>query len=254
MKILNILIIILPLMGNPIFQDSLEKEIVLPRNAPINQYNQTKPSHELWDKLLKEHVSNSGHVDYKGFLSNKKALKDYINYLSDNLPQTSWTKQEKLAFWINAYNAMTIDLILQHYPVKSIKDIKDPWKQKLWKLGDKRYNLDEIEHQILRKMEEPRIHFAIVCASYSCPKLQNEAFTDSTLDAQLTKASKEFLSDPERNSISENHLELSKVFQWFANDFKQTGSLIDFLNQYSEISISEKAKIKYKDYNWALNE
>ena len=103
-------------------------------------------------------------------------------------------------------------------------------------------------------MDETRIHFAIVCASYSCPKLLNEAFKADTIEAQLTNATRQFLSDSERNTISENSLELSKIFQWFSKDFKQNGSLIDFINQYSGIKISENAKIKYKDYNWDLNE
>ena len=211
--------------------------------------------HQLWDELLKEYVSEEGLVNYRGLKKEHSKLLEYINILKlSEVPNKNTSREYSLSYWINAYNALTIDLILRHYPIKSIKDIKSPWKQKLWKLADKWYNLDEIEHQILRKMEEPRIHFAIVCASYSCPKLQNEAFTASALENQLNKAAKNFLNDPARNSISENNLELSKIFQWFANDFKQTGSLIDFLNLYSEISISEKARIKYKDYNWMLNE
>jgi hypothetical protein len=149
---------------------------------------------------------------------------------------------------------MTINLVLRHYPLKSIKDIKNPWGQRIWRIGDKLYNLEDIEHQILRKMDEPRIHFAIVCASISCPKLQNEAFQASKIDTQLTKATKEFLADTNRNNISKYSLELSKIFQWFSKDFKQNGSLIDFLNQYADIEISDKAKIKFKDYNWNLNE
>ena len=148
---------------------------------------------------------------------------------------------------------MTIDLILRHYPVKSIKDIKDPWQQRYWKLGEKWYNLEDIEHQIL-KMDEPRIHFAIVCASISCPKLLNEAYTAENLEQQLTNVMKDFLSDTKRNFISKDKLELSKIFQWFTKDFKQNGSLIEFLNLYSNIEISAKAKTNYKDYNWDLNE
>lgn len=214
----------------------------------------TNFSHSTFNNLLQKHVSVHGNVNYKGFKSDWKSLNNYIKELDKNLPNNDTPKQEKLAYWINAYNAMTIDLILRNYPVKSIKDIKDPWKQRFWKLGEKWYNLDEIEHQILRKMDEPRIHFAIVCSSYSCPKLQNEAFTASNLEEQLTNVTKDFLSDSERNYLSENQLELSKIFQWFAKDFKQSGSLIDFLNQYSEVTISEGAKIRYKDYNWDLND
>jgi len=169
-------------------------------------------------------------------------------------PVTNWSKEDKLAYWINAYNAMTIDLIIRHYPTNSIKEIDKPWQQRYWKLGDKWYNLDEIEHQIIRKMGEPRIHFALVCAAKSCPKLYNKAFTAKTLDSDLSKLTKEFLTDNSKNNISQNTIKLSKIFKWFAKDFKQDGSLIDFLNQYVDITISSKAKKSFKDYNWDLND
>jgi len=211
-------------------------------------------NHDNWDILLQHYVSNHGNVNYKAFKNNRKALLNYITLLSENTPNENWTKADELAYWINAYNAMTIDLILRHYPVKSIKDIEKPWQQRFWKLGEKWYNLDEIEHQILRKMNEPRIHFAIVCASYSCPKLQNRAFVASNIEEQLTMATKTFLSDSSRNIILENQLQLSKIFQWFAKDFKQEGALIDFINQYSKIQVSKNAKKSFLDYNWDLNE
>ncbi len=211
-------------------------------------------NHDSWDDVLAKYVSKDGNVDYSGLKKSRGVLLKYIELLANNTPNDDWTKEDKLAYWINAYNALTIDLILRNYPIKSIKDIKDPWKQRHWKLGEKWYNLDEIEHDVLRKMNEPRIHFAIVCASYSCPKLQNKAFTASNLEVQLTNAAKEFLSDPERNIILKDELELSKIFQWFAKDFKQNGSLIDFLIRYSEVEISKNAKKRFKDYSWDLNE
>ena len=116
------------------------------------------------------------------------------------------------------------------------------------------YSLGEIEHDILRKMKEPRIHFAIVCASYSCPKLLNEAYNTDNIEQQLSNASKDFLSDQKRNYITKDTLKISKIFDWFSRDFKQNGSLIDFLNLYASVEISQKAKISYQDYNWALNE
>ena len=220
----------------------------------IDDYAPEAFNHNSWNSLLKKHVTISGNVNYKDFKSNRTELAKYITRLGENTPNDTWNKQDKLAYWINAYNAMTIDLILRNYPIKSIKDIKDPWDQRLWKLSDKWYNLNEIEHQILRKMNEPRIHFAIVCASFSCPKLQNEAYIASNLEEQLTNATKEFLIDSKRNEISENSIKLSKIFQWFAKDFKQDGGLTDFLNKYSAITISAKAKKSFKNYDWALNE
>lgn len=210
--------------------------------------------HSQWNNLLKEFVSNDGHVDYKGLKSKQKELDAYISYLSNNTPNAEWSKKETLAYWINAYNALTIDLILKHYPVKSIKDIKNPWKQQLWTLGGEAYDLDHIEHSILRKLNEPRIHFAIVCASYSCPKLANTAYTATNLEDQLTEAAKCFLEDTTRNQISASEIKLSKIFKWFASDFKHNGSLIDFLNKYSKVTIDADAKKSYLDYNWSLND
>lgn len=236
-----------------------EKKIVMEDTTEFNQILTKRfiSIHELWNELLEKHVSDDGIVNYKSFKTEHKKLLDYIyvlnlGYKYDNLK--SLNKEEKLSYWINAYNALTIDLILRHYPLNSIKDINNPWDQRLWKFGEKWLNLNDIEHEILRKMNEPRIHFAIVCASVSCPKLQNEAFEASKLETQLTQTTKAFLADSKRNNITENDLELSKIFQWFVKDFKQNGSLIDFLNKYSDVKISSKAKITYKDYNWNLNE
>jgi len=239
-----------------VVNDSIAKNEIIKEEEPLIEYDTTFETfnHSSWNNLLREHVSNSGNVNYLTFKNNRKTLLNYIDSLGENMPTKIWSKEDKLAYWINAYNAMTIDLILRHYPIKSIKDIDKPWEQRYWKLDEKWYNLNEIEHKILRKMDESRIHFAIVCASVSCPKLLNEAYTASNLDEQLTKVTKGFLSDSERNSITENNLKLSKIFQWFAKDFKQNGSLIDFLNQYSDVQISAKAKKSFKSYNWDLNE
>ena len=236
----------------PVTKEVVEVEETRPES--IVEKPQEVFDHSAWNNLLQKYVSNEGKVNYKGFKTDYATLKKYIKSLSENTPTENWTKVEKLAYWINAYNALTVDLILRNYPVKSIKDIDKPWEQRLWKLGKKWYNLEDIEHQILRKMHEPRIHFAIVCASYSCPRLQNEAFTASKLEAQLTNATKGFLADSKRNNISANSIKISKIFSWFAKDFKQNGSLIDFLNKYSEITISQNARKSYKDYNWNLNE
>ena len=210
--------------------------------------------HKLWSELLSKHVSESGEVNYKSFKKDSVKLKDYISYLSKNTPSNGATKNEKLAYWINLYNALTVDLIVRNYPIKSIKDIKNPWKQRLWETANLSYNLDEIEHDILRKMNEPRIHFAIVCASISCPKLQNKAFKAKTLDTQLTKATKTFLANNTKNEITKNQLKLSKIFKWFSKDFETKGTVIDFINLYTSTTISKDAKINYKDYNWNLNE
>jgi uncharacterized protein DUF547 len=210
--------------------------------------------HSKWNEILQSCVNNDGKVDYKGFKADAKNLETYLNALSENMPKDSWTKAEKLAYWINAYNAFTIKLIIDNYPLKSIKDIEKPWSKKFISIGGKLISLNHIEHEILRKMDEPRIHFAIVCASVSCPKLQNTAFESSKIEEQLNSVTKGFLADPTKNNISKNSIQISKIFKWFPSDFKQEGSIIDFLNKYSEITISQNASKRYKDYDWNLNE
>lgn len=219
-------------------------------------------THEAWNKLLKKHVNNKGFVNYKGFIKDSNALNSYLLMLSNNTPAASWTKEEKLAFWINAYNAFTVKLITDYYPIKSIKDIgskiqipfvNTPWQKKFIPMGDKKIKLDDIENNILRKdFEEPRIHFAIVCASISCPKLRNEAYEAGKIEAQLVDQTKGFLSDPVRNKPAEN--KLSPIFKWFGGDFEKNGmKKIDFINKYSSAKVDE-GKIEYLGYDWGLND
>ena len=220
----------------------------------ISILNAQDIDHSLWTKILQEHVSDNGNVNYKSIKTNKIELDHYLHQLSENSPKDSWSKNELLAYWINAYNAFTIKLIIDNYPTNSIKDIKSPWDKKFIKINNKLVSLNYIEHDVLRKMNEPRIHFAIVCASFSCPKLQNKAYESSILEEQLMIATKSFLTDTSKNKISKNEVQISKIFKWFDKDFKQNGTLINFLNSYSEETISKNAKISYKNYNWDLNE
>lgn len=209
----------------------------------------------IWDNLLQKHVDKQGNVNYKGFLKDRTQLKKYLNQLSDNPPQTSWSRNETLAYYINVYNAFTVELILENYPVKSIKDIRRPWGRKFFKLGDTRYSLNNIEHDILRKMDEPRIHFAINCASVSCPKLYNKAFTASKLEEQLDTLTRYFINSSE-NKISENELQLSNIFKWYEKDYLIDGiqSLAQYVIQYTDVKINPNAKVSFLDYNWDLNE
>lgn len=207
-----------------------------------------------YNKLLQKHVNNHGEVNYQAIKTDPQLLLASLEGFTKTQANKSWSQEERLAYWINAYNAFTIKLIIDHYPIKSIKDIKNPWDQEFIPIGKQLMSLNQIEHDILRKMKEPRIHFAIVCASKSCPKLLNEAYTPSKLDLQLTLATEEFLSDETKNNLSEETIKLSKIFKWFSEDFTTNGSLIDFLNLYAPIEISQKAKKSYMDYNWDLNE
>lgn len=235
-----------PNMGEPITET---KEGIAPETKDVNEAF----DHAGFNELLNNNVTPDGKVNYIRFKQDRTVLRIYLFALGKKMPTDAWSKEDKLAYWMNAYNAMTIDLILRNQPIASIKDIKDPWMQRLWKLGDKWYNLDEIEHQILRKMDDPRIHFGINCASFSCPPLLDEAFTAQNVDKQLDALAKQFVNDTQRNTITPERVTISKIFNWFSKDFKQDGSLVDFLNKYADTPINSKAKVRYMDYNWELN-
>lgn len=231
----------------------LDPQIETPRKSEIVEKLKIR-NHSDWNSLLAKHVSDNGDVDYKKFLENKSQLQDYLDYLADHSPEAKWSKNEKLAYYINLYNAGTVLLILNNYPTNSIKDIKNPWGKAWIKTGDGILSLGDIEHKILRKMDEPRIHFAINCASFSCPKLLNKAFTAEQMENQLQEATASFINDTAQNKISEEKLELSNIFKWYKKDFIQKSSLVEYINVYTQIKIKTEAKINYSKYNWSLNE
>jgi len=219
--------------------------------------------HGEWDALVKKHVSKNGMVDYQGFLKDKKQLQVYLDKLSANRPTSKWSKNEKMAFWINAYNAFTVKLIVDHYPVKSIKDIKKgiPFVNSVWDIafipmGKEKIDLNYIEHTILRKeFKDPRIHAAINCASFSCPLLRNEAYNAVRLDEQLNDAMRRFVNDSQRNQLDKSNIKISKIFSWFAGDFKLNGSsVVDYLNKYAKKRVQPNAKIDFLEYQWELND
>lgn len=222
---------------------------------PTHGSNETNPiKHSEWDVLLQIYVDDEGQVNYEGFKESTEKLDGYLKNLAVNYPSAKWPKEERLAYYINLYNAGTIKLILDNYPVKSIKDIRGPWDKKWITIGEKTYSLGEIEHEMLRKMEEPRIHFAINCASLSCPKLINKAYKADQLEEQLQNAAVKFINDPNRNKISPEKAQLSEIFKWFKKDFTQNGTLKDYINQYAKTSIDGKTKTGYLAYDWSLNE
>lgn len=208
--------------------------------------------HSEWNQLLQKHVSQNGNVNYRAFLKDKGKLNAYIDKLAQQVPTNDWVVQEQLAYYINVYNAYTVLLILENYPVISIKDISGAWTKDMVTIGDKQLSLGALEHSILRKMNEPRIHFAINCASASCPKLLNEAFLPQKLNQQLEEVTLEFINS-DKNTITTEEVELSRIFKWYKGDFNN-GDLIGFINQYSTTKIAEKAKIGYLKYDWRINE
>lgn len=231
--------------------------------GPILSLQDYDPTHARWTDLLVKHVKD-GAVDYQGMKKDKAALETYLTAL-ESVPKetyTGWSDQEKIAFWINAYNAYTVKLIVDNFPVKSIKDLS-PFLGSVFnksfiplkKLHGANMSLNAIEHDTLRAtFAEPRVHFALVCASKSCPPLRNEAYRGKDLNHQLDDQARVFLKDSTKNRYDpkSNTLHLSKIFDWFEEDFKKTkGSVRDFVAQYLEVPKS--VDLEYLDYDWSLN-
>lgn len=242
----------------PISDIVIAKETVIETNEEIVTVVEQVFNHQTFDDLLKKHVTSSGKVNYKGIKGEVSKLDAYIKELNTQYPNlNSWSKNKQLAFWINVYNAHTIKLIVDNYPVASITKLKGgkPWDYKFIKLGDKTYTLNEVENDIIRpKYNEPRIHFAVNCAAKSCPKLMNKAWTEDNLNSALTTQTKAFLANTTENTLGANEIKISKIFDWYNADFIKSGSLISFIKKFSAATINDNAKVTYNEYNWDLNE
>lgn len=234
--------------------------------VPLNPTSKaSRPvSHEPWNALLKKYVNEQGMVDYAGFQSDSTALNSYLVTLSDNLPNDAWSEPERLAYWLNAYNAFTIQRVIRAYPLKSIRDlggdktlVNTVWDQPFIRLGDDKHTLNDIEQRIIRKkFDEPRIHFALVCAAMSCPKLRNEAYVAARLNEQLNEQAATFINDPTKNKLTPaDKPELSSIFNFYPKDFaKDDNSIQKTINRYAGQKINPDATLTYMTYDWSVNE
>ena len=250
-------------------------------------------SYATYNSLLNQYVINA-RVNYEGFINSRAEFETFLRALGsvDEDVFESWTEEQRLAFWINAYNAFTIKAIIDHYPIKrsftlvgifyapsdSILQIKGVWTKLQFRALGNMVTLDEIEHQILRKkFNEPRIHMAINCASISCPDLRNEAYTPEKLEEQLADASTNFVNNPDKGvyvNEQSGKVKLSKIFKWFGDDFinnygskklfnnysLKENAVLNFTSEYieseevKEYLMNNKLKIGYLGYDWHLNE
>jgi len=242
-------------------------------------------THAAWDALLKRDVvvapgGNASRVDYSAFKRDQDALNLYLDGLSAVTAgeYQAWTREQQLAFLINAYNAYTVKLVLTRYPgIKAIKDIgslaQSPWKKEFFALLGAARSLDAVEHGMIRApgaFDEPRIHFALNCASIGCPMLRDEAYVAGRLDAQLESAVRRFLGDRSRNRFDpvSGRLEISPLFDWYRADFEKGGrdvnSVPRFLAKYADFVADEAVghamvrrgalPIRYLSYDWTLND
>ncbi len=244
--------------------------------------------HTVFNTLLGKHVlrvsgGNASQLRYQGMAQERAALKLYLDSVSA-VPRAEfngWSKPQRMAFLINAYNAFTIELVLTKYPaLQSIKDlgslIQSPWKKKFFTLFGEATSLDDIEQTMLRQRgayDDPRIHFALNCASIGCPMLREEAYVAERLDAQLDAQAERFMSDRSRNRYNganggNGELEVSKVFDWYGRDFELghhgIASVAAFMARYAlrlsdvpaeqEKVRAQAARIRFLDYDWRLND
>lgn len=246
--------------------------------------------HSQWDRILKQY-SDNGLVDYQGLQENHQVLQEYLTALESVSPSEleAWNREEQMAFWINAYNAITIEGILRNYPIKygglvarlrfprsSIRQIGDFWDTVFIKPAGKAVTLNDIEHKILRgQFKDPRVHFALVCASIGCPNLRREAYTAERLDRQLEEDAYRFINDSRKVKLDRdsNILYLSSIFDWYSSDFVTNENskthfaeydssyqgVLEFISKYlsqadTAYIINERPKIKFLKYDWSLNE
>jgi len=249
------------------------QKVSVGRSVPANQLvSMDQIDHRVWDGLLKRYVDGNGKVAYaqwKQSAQDTQALDSYLATLSAASPQARASKEATLAFWINAYNAVTVRGILREYPTTSIRNHTaklvgyNIWDDLLLTVGGRGYSLNQMEHEVLRKMGEPRIHFAIVCASISCPRLLNEAYTATRLNDQLTTNTQVFFAQPGnfRYDAGQRRFQISSILKWFGSDFgdsqaEQLRAIASYLptREAYDAAVINSVSISYLDYDWGLND
>ncbi|WP_135382223.1 DUF547 domain-containing protein [Vibrio tasmaniensis] len=227
-----------------------------------NETNLEQVSHQDWQQFLDNYLVKQGQhtlVRYQTVSSSDKTkLKQYISRL-EQIEPLDYPKAEQYAYWVNLYNAVTVDLILDAYPIKSITKLGGlfsfgPWGDDVVVVNGKSLTLNDIEHRILRPIwQDPRTHYAVNCASLGCPNLQPQAFTADKTDMLLELAASEYVNSDKGVLVSKSKLQLSSIYEWFAVDFGTEKQLIQHLDQYRTQPITNTNKISY-DYDWSLNQ
>ncbi len=218
-------------------------------------------NYNAFEKILNEYVKD-GRVDYER-LKKSNVMDMYISQLAEAHLGSLKTRAQKLTFWINAYNALAIKGVLDNYPLKSVMDVEGFFDKLKYEIAGVEYTLNDIENRVIRPtFGDPRIHFALVCASLSCPNLESKAFKPEDLDKELDEAGRKFLQDSAKNKIDKNKgiVYLSKIFEWYAQDFiKSSGSVLEFVRDYfsdedRKYLRGRDFKVEFWEYDWNLND
>lgn len=266
-----VLVMVIGLSGFSLESVFAPKSELWPRWQAHDAASTQTVNHDKWDMLLKAYVkpdaSGLNRFDYQHVSSaDRQALRDYIAALGQ-VPVSKLNRSEQYAYWLNLYNALTIDVVLDHMPVKSIKDIdispglfaSGPWDKKLIAVEGVEVTLNEIEHRILRPIwQDPRVHYGVNCASVGCPNLLTTAFTGADVDTMLEAAARTYVNSPRGVTIDENGLTVSSIYVWFKADFDGTDEgVIDHLKRYAEpdlrAALEKRTSIDSHAYDWALN-
>lgn len=227
--------------------------------------------HTPWDNLLSRHVRTSDQgvnlVDYHGFSTGDRTmLADYITILS-GVPISQFNRDQQLAYWVNLYNALTVRVVLDHYPVESIRDIDispglfatGPWDKKLISIEGENLTLNDIEHRIMRPIwRDPRIHYVVSCASIGCPNLRDRAYSGTEIDTALDRAATAYVNDPRGVSVVDGKVSVSKIYDWFIEDFGGSeGMVLRHLQRYAAPELAARleaiGKLSDVHYDWSIN-
>lgn len=249
------------LSAKPVHASSLSKHFAPKGNGSVD--------HSAFDALLSRYVikqaDGSTRVNYRGLKAARPQLQAYLAQMQ-GISVRSLSRNAAKAYWINLYNAKTLDVILDHYPVKSIRDIKlgglfasGPWKKELVTVGGKALSLDDIEHEIARaSWKDPRLHYGFNCASIGCPDLRQEAYRGKSIDQQLDQAARAFINHPRAIKAGKTGLTVSTLYKWYKSDFGSTSQLQAHWRQYANPSLQTRlqknSKINGYRYDWSLNE
>lgn len=231
-------------------KDRVEEIEITPIIEIIHNYSE-------YNAFLKSHIASSGKVNYSKIKQNLSQLENILSFIEINQPEENWTRNQKLSYWINSYNAYTLYFVAKEFPVNSILDINaKPWDVKFIPSKNGLISLNDIEHKIIRaNFNEPRIHFALNCASQSCPQLLNKAYKPGALNNQLENQTQNFLNDSSKNKLNNvSNIEISSLFDWYKDDFsKEDQNVISFLQKYNS-NITSDTKIRFMEYSWELND
>ena len=262
---------LLAIIGMSIAPQAIAGEIesVFAKNDPASK---VEIDHSDWDKLLKKYLRKASdglnRVNYEAFRKDgRKTLIGYLDRLQA-VDVTGLNGDEQFAFWVNLYNAKTIEIILEHYPVKSIKDIDispglfadGPWKKKVVKVNNVKLSLDDIEHTILRALwRDNRVHYAVNCASVGCPNLALGAYKGVTLNSMLDASARAYINSPRGVRLKDGRITASKIYRWFRKDFGNSEkAILEHIGRYAEPTLAEKIKgatdIYDYEYDWGLND